>query len=83
MQPSQIYGDLDHTLLIRFKKTVFQVCFVLLGIGIPLLMTLVTFTVDRLKLFRTVPGVGDEGSCFLTIIGAKVHADTFILKKNN
>jgi len=48
MQPSQIYGDLDHTLLIRFKKTVFQVCFVLLGIGIPLLMTLVTFTVPSL-----------------------------------
>ena len=50
----------------------FQVWFVLLGLGVPLLMTLGTFTVDRLKLFGTVPGVGDEGSCFLTINGAKV-----------
>jgi hypothetical protein len=51
-----------------------QVSYTILGLGTPLMLTVLTVIVDRLKLFQTLPGVGNNGGCFLSITGAKVTA---------
>ncbi len=58
---------------------IFQVCFTTLGLGGPLILTLLTAIVDQMKLFQTLPGVGNNGSCFLSITGAKVITLIFLL----
>jgi hypothetical protein len=40
-------------------------------------LTLLTAIVDRLKLLQTLPQVGHNGSCFLSIGGAKVIIQLF------
>jgi hypothetical protein len=56
----------------KFISLISQVYFTLLGFGCPLLMTLFVVLVDQLQLLGVLPGVGERGSCFLTIQGAKV-----------
>jgi hypothetical protein len=51
----------------------FQVCFAIIGLGVPLALTLLTGIADQLKIFNTLPGVGTNGACFLSIEGAKVN----------
>ena len=50
----------------------------LIGIGVPVLMTLLVFLIDRFKWAKVRPGVGRYG-CFLTPIGARYYFNIPIL----